>query len=147
MRKLKLLLLLTPLLLSACNFSSTYLNREEDKADAESVANTYFNFIEGQNFSATYPLFSKKFWAVVTKDKIQQIMQATEKKLGKLENTALSHWETRIIKGTNPSSEYLLEYTNHYHNADAKETLRLLKDDDGKIRIVYYNIQSDGFFK
>jgi len=37
--------------------------------------------------------------------------------------------------------------TNHYHNFDAKETVILAKDEKGAIKIVGYNVQSEGFFK
>ena len=135
------------LLFYSCNFNSTYLNREEDKKDAEKVANKYYDLIKAKNFEGTYGLFGDEFWKVTSKEKLKELFIATQEKLGKLDTTKLDHWETRIVKGTDPSSEYVLYYLNKYQKYPAEETLRLLKNEQGEIKILAFHINSDGFMK
>jgi hypothetical protein len=133
--------------LSACNFNSTYLNRAEDKNDAEIVANRYYGALKNKDYEAVDVFFANEFWKVTPKDKLHEILVNTQSKLGELKSTKLDHWETKVIKGTNPSSEYILYYLNKYKNHEAKETLRLIKVADDKIKIIAFNINSDGFLK
>jgi hypothetical protein len=63
-----------------------------------------------------------------------------------LKTTEVSQWETRIITGTNPSADYQFLYKNQYQKYLAEVTIRLTKDTDGKVRIIGYHINSDGFF-
>jgi len=135
------------LLLNSCNFNSTYLNREEDKNDAEKIANQYYNFIKAKNYEATYGLFNNEFWKVTSKEKLKELFIATQNKLGGLDTITLDHWETKIVKGTNPSSEYVLYYLNKYQKYTAKETLRLIKNESDKIQIIAFNVNSEGFMK
>jgi len=135
------------LITSGCTFSSTYLDREQDKKDATEVIGEFYYYKQTNDSSKIYALFSSKFYTVTSKEKLNEIFTATQNKLGTLKDTNLGQWQTKIVEGTNPSAEYALQYKNVYEKYTATETFRLMKDNDGKIRIVGYNISSDGFFK
>lgn len=145
-KKLKPFAAFLMLLLSACNFNSTYLNRENDRDDAKKIGDKYFELLKKSDYVATFKLFSDNFWTVTPKPKMSEIYQSISKKLGKLQSITLDQWETRVLKGTNSSSEYILYYLNHYEKFDAKETLRLVKEGDD-IKIIAFNINSDGLLK
>jgi hypothetical protein len=131
----------------SCNFNSTNLNREEDKQVGEKIMNTFFDDIKKHDYNATFALYSDKFWEVTSRDKMKQIYEMTTKKLGALTNTSVDKWETRIVKGTNSSAEYLYQYKNTYEKGEALETVRLVEEEGGKIKILAYNINSDNFLK
>ena len=69
----------------------------------------------------------------------------TSEKLGVLEATEILTWETRRVEGSNPVADYAFVYKSTYENFPAKETIRLTREEDGQIRIISYNIISDGF--
>jgi len=142
-----MIFVLVLLIFSSCNFNSTYLNREEDKNEAKKTADKYYDFIKAKNYEATYKLFDEEFWKVTPKEKLKEIFTATQSKLGDLDTVTLDHWETKVVKGTDPSSEYVLYYLNKYQKYTAKETLRLIKNENDKIQIVAFNINSEGFIK
>ncbi|MGZ3926441.1 MAG: hypothetical protein ACXVJG_05735 [Mucilaginibacter sp.] len=131
--------------LSACVFTTTYTNRDEDKKDAEKVTNKLFDYLKNKNYDATYGLYSKDFWEVTSKIKMKDLYTFTQDKLGDLESTSLSEWETKVVSGTDPSAQYALLYKNKYKKYPAEVTIRLIKDPDGKIRILEYKINSNGF--
>jgi hypothetical protein len=146
-RKITQLYAALMLIIVSCTFTSTYLNREEDKRKAEQVTNRLFDYIQKNEYDKSFQLFSNTFWTVTSKDKLREILTVTQKKLGRLDSTRLGECQTRRITGTSPSGEYLLVYKNHYHNYEATETIRLVLEEKEKIRIIAYNINSEGFFK
>ena len=146
MNKLKPTIAILSLLIFACNFNSTYLNRESDRDDAKKIGDKYFDFVKNSNYNASLNLLSDECLAATPKQKMNEIYQSVAKKLGKLQTVTLDHWETRVVKGTNPSSEYVLYYLNRYEKYDAKETLRLAKEGN-EIKIMAFNINSEGLLK
>jgi len=142
-----LMLLTTVITLNGCSFNNTYINREEDKKDGEKVTNKLFELIKAKKYNDTFKLYSNQFWAVTTKDKLLELYTATENKLGDLDSTTVNKWETRRVVGTNPSAEYVFAYNTKHSKYKAVESIRLVKEKDGSIKILAYNINSDGFFK
>jgi len=138
---------LLSLTLGGCQFNSTRTNMAGDRKDAEKVTDKFHEFIKAKNYDSVYTLFSKRFFAVTPKAKMTEILTATQNKLGDLKSDSLAEWQTRIVEGTNPSSEYVFQYSEHHQKYDAKEQFNLTKEADGKIRILGYNINSEGFFK
>src|SRR5476651_601248 len=80
---------------TACQFNSTYLNRDEDKKDAEKVTNQLFDFIKNKKYEESYALYSDKFWEVTSKQKMKSYDSITNAKLGELDSINLDKWETR----------------------------------------------------
>jgi len=144
MKKLFFSLILITIL-SSCHFNAQYLNRIEDKKDAELITNEFYNFIKTKDFEKTYDLFSNEFFNKTPKDKLFKMLSVTNEKLGNLVQTEIKNWETRRVEGSNPLATYSLIYKNKYEKFEAEETIHLLKEKDGKIRIVGYFINSDGF--
>lgn len=140
-------LLITTVVLNGCSFNNTYINREEDKKDGEKVTNKFFELIKAKKYNDTFKLYSSQFWTVTSKDKLLEMYTATENKLGDLDSTTVSKWETRRVVGTNPSAEYVFAYNTKHSKYKAVESIRLAKEKDGSIKILAYNINSDGFFK
>jgi hypothetical protein len=135
----------TVLILASCHFNSQYINRDEDKKDAEKITTKLFDLLKTKNYNETTELFSNKFFEVSSQEKLFEIFAATSNKLGELQNTKIESWETKIVQGSNPSANYLLVYKNKYENFESKETFTLTKEKDGKTRIIAYNINSNGF--
>lgn len=133
------------LTLMSCHVNSVYLNREEDKKDAEKVTNKLFELIKTKDYKQTTGLFSKQFYEVSSKEKLFDIFTATNLKLGNLQETKIETWETKRVVGSNPSANYTLVYNNKYEKFESKEIIKLTRDADGIIRIFGYHINSDGF--
>jgi hypothetical protein len=133
------------LLISACTFTSSYINREVDKSEAEQVTNQLFLYLKNKNYDATYSLYSKEFWSVTDKEKLMKLYSYTQDKLGDLEDTNLSEWETKVVTGTTSSGDYAFLYKNKYQKDTAEVTIKLTKDPDHKVRIVAFHINSGAF--
>ena len=130
---------------AGCNFNATYKNREADKQDAEKITSKLYSYIDSGKYNQTHELFSEKFLAVTDTAKLNQIFTTTYEKLGKIKDRKLQRWETVVVKGTTPISEYLLIYDVSREKYKSIETIRMLKEKD-IIKIISYNVNSDGFF-
>lgn len=135
------------LILMGCHFNGQYLNREEDKSEAEMITNQFYTKIKNQEFNESLALFSDKFFEYSDRQELLKILTATNNKLGVLQSTKLEKWDSRVIEGSDPSSNYTFLYINQYEKFEARETIGLIKDDDGIVRIVSYNIDSMGFME
>ena len=133
------------LVLTSCHFNSWVIDSEEDKRDAEKTTNKLFDLLKKKRYEETTTLFSKNFFEYTSKEKLVKLFSVTNKKLGQLEEIKLNSWETRVVKGSDPSANYVLIYRNRYEKFQATETLQLIKEKDGNIRIMRYRITSDGF--
>jgi hypothetical protein len=150
LRSYRLLLLIiccTALMLVACNFNTHWNNREEDKAEAEQVMNAFYALQQSDRFRETIPFYSDRFLEVTDTAWILNIYKSRDENLGPMESKELAACQTLIIKGSKPSSQYLLVYTVRHQKFDAREEFRLEKEADGQIRIMAYNLQSDGLLQ
>jgi len=129
--------------LTSCTLS--YTNREADKEEAKKVTDHFFELIKAKNYDAAYPLFSDDFYAVTPKAKLKELFMTVQEKLGDLTNISLDQWQTKVVKGTDPSSEYDLLYQNQHAKFKSAEEFKLTKNWDGKIRILAYHVSSPGF--
>jgi hypothetical protein len=136
-----ILLLVT---MTSCHFNSQYVNREEDKKEGEMVTSKLSELLKAKDYEATKTLFSEKFFEVTDKEKLFKIFTMTTENLGDLQTTEIEAWETRRVEGSDPSANYAFVYKNTYDKFPAKETIRLMREEDGQIRIISYNINSDG---
>jgi hypothetical protein len=140
-------LIFLTLIISGCTFTTSRLNREGDRKDAEKVTDQFYAMIKAKKYDDMYNLFSFKFWAVTSVKKMNGIYTMTQNKLGDIVDMKLGDWQTKVVSGTDPSAEYRLTYNNHRQKFDSRETFLLMKDTDNVIRIVAYDIYSDGFLK
>ncbi|ROI00681.1 hypothetical protein [Chryseobacterium daecheongense] len=142
MKKLYLLLFIAFLLIS-CSFNQTFSNRESDKIDAEKISDKfYWELMYGPNREKTYELFSDKFFEVTNKDKLNDILTVSQNELGPIEEHTLVKWETLVVKGTNPKSEYILVYNVKRSISNTEETLSMQKE-NGVIKIVGYRVNQN----
>lgn len=132
--------------LTACTFNSTYLNEESEKAKAEKVTDSLYGFVSEQNYIAAEKLFSDIFFAVTNPEGLLKIFTKTNEVLGNYKSKKLIEWKTRRIEGSTPLTEYQLVYEIIYQKYKAIETIKLQESPSG-IKIVTYNINSDGFLK
>ena len=142
-----LIILFVASIFFCCTFTTTYTNREKDKAEAETIADKFFNYVKQNNYPATFQLFSPRLLKESPEDKIYEIYNYSRRHLGNLKKTTLIDWETKLIEGTNNSANYTLKYENTYDSSLAIETFRLTKDDQKQIKITAYHINSDIFYK
>lgn len=133
------------LTMTACHFNSQYRNREEDKQDAEKITNQLFEQLKANDYEAANKLFSKKFFSVTDKETLFKIFSMTSEKLGPLKETEILKWETNRLEGSNPKAEYAFIYKCAFEKFPAKVTIRLIREEDGKIRIISYHVDSVGF--
>jgi len=130
--------------ITACTFTSTRLNQEEDRNAAEKVAKKLFELLKTKNYDTAYTLFSDSLWANTTKDKLKTVFTYSDGKLGDMKNDSLASWQTKVVSGTAPSAQYELVYQNQYEKGPAKVEI-LLTQEKGKIKILGYHINSDLF--
>ncbi|WP_426327555.1 hypothetical protein [Pedobacter sp. R-06] len=131
---------------TGCNFNSAYLNREEDKKDAEKVADQFYTLVEKNDLKNLGPLLSNQFKAVTSAQKLNDYLTGTANKLGDIKSKKLDHWETKVIRGSNPAAKYVLYYVVERAKFQAKETVTLTAEND-QIKILGYNVNSEGLLK
>lgn len=136
-------LLITSFLLLSCNFNQIYKDRESDKAAGEKIPQKFYWELQyGTNQDNIYKLFGEKFFEVTDKEKLEELLSVVTK-IGPVETYNLSKWETLVVKGTNPKSEYLFTYDVKRGNEITHETFTLQKDKEGNIKIVGYHVNQD----
>ncbi len=143
----RLLILILIVISISCHFNinNQFINRQEDKDDGEKVTSQFFELIMKKHYHETEKLFSLQFLKITPWKKMENIFLSVSKTLGNLKTAEIGKWETRRVEGSNPSAEYNFTYRTHYEKFDAVETFRLVREDDGVIKILAYNISSDGF--
>ncbi|MFN4027878.1 MAG: hypothetical protein ACK4IZ_10565 [Flavobacterium sp.] len=139
-----LFLLITFLLFSSCSYNRQYQNRKTDKEEAERVTVKLYYLLRDKKYKESYALFSPRFLEVTDTVKLREIYNVCLEKLGEIKDQSILSWETNVVEGSNPKSEYLLIYTVKRSRFEAKETIRLEKEND-TLKIIAYNIQSKGF--
>lgn len=138
-----LFLIAVSLILISCNFNQFYKDRESDKEDAEKVTQKfYWELRYGGNQENIYKLFGEKFFEVTDRDKLTELLNVTGQ-IGPVQEYNLAHWETLVVKGSNPKSEYFFVYYVQRGTEKTQETFRLEKDDSGMIKIVGYHVNQD----
>ena len=138
------LFIFTFFLLSNCHYNSQYIDRVSDKNEAEKITNIFYDNIKNNKYKDSYKLISKTFWKGTDSIQFSNLLNKVQEKFGKIQDIKLHHWNTKVIIGSNSKSEYVLYYLNKYEKYEAKETITLVKE-DGVIKIVGYDIRSDGF--
>jgi len=143
MKSKLLFLLATLLILISCNFNQFYKDRESDKEDGEKITQKfYWELRYGGNQDDIYKLFGEKFFEVTDKEKLTELLNVTGQ-IGPVQEYNLAHWETLVVKGSNPKSEYLFAYDVKRGTEKTEETFTLEKDKDGIIKIVGYHVNRD----
>lgn len=136
----KYILILIASILVSCNFNKIYQNREEDKKDAEKIANKFYSLIQQNNRQEAFKLFGEKFFTITSKGQLNQMIDNINMSCGSnMKTTELISWETFVSIGTNTKSEYVLLYKIHRNIKNTQEKITLQKDND-TIKIVGYNV-------
>ena len=130
--------------ITACTFTTSRLNREEDRDAAEKVANKFFDLLKAKNYDATYSLFSDSVWVNTKKEKLKALFTYSYDKLGDMQSDSLASWQTHIVSGTTNSADYQLIYKNRYQKGMADINI-VLTGEKGKIKILGYHINSEQF--
>ncbi|KMQ59626.1 hypothetical protein ACM40_15955 [Chryseobacterium sp. BLS98] len=130
------------ILMISCNYNETFSNREQDKQDAERVIKKFYASIKENNKESTIKLFSKKFFLITNKQQLNEMINWTNEKGGTISNYTLSNWQTLVIKGPNPKSDYSLVYYIKRDSINTQEIFSLQKEND-TIKIVGYKINLD----
>ncbi len=131
------------LILTSCNFNTTYSNQESDKKEAEKITNKlYWEIQYGTNEDEIFKLFSDQFFAVTNKNELREIISKSNSKFGAIKEPTLAEWETLVVKGTNARSEYVFIYDVARENTKTKEKISMIKE-NGNIKVVGYHVNQD----
>lgn len=148
MKKLLVTAVLSISVLASCNFSANVKNDNElqDKQDAESIAGKLYLYTSRKEYESIIKLMSNDFYKVVSKDEFLKFLESKEKKLGEYKDFTLLDWKTTNLTGTDSKTEYLLTYKVVYSNHKAEEKISMVKENN-KVKILGYNVNSEGFMK
>lgn len=140
----KIYFLLIALLLISCNFNQIYKDRESDKKDGEKIPQKfYWELKYGANQDNIYKLFGKKFFTVTSKEKLTELINMTQNKIGPVQEYNLVKSETMIVKGSNARSEYIFIYNVKRGTENTEEIFTMEKNEDGDIKIVGYRVNQN----
>lgn len=148
MRKNIFIVAIVCFLVAGCQFKSSMLNQEEDKADGEKVANAFYSLLSEDKFTEAEKLFGEEFFAVTTKEQLKQIFEKTRGALGKFKSNKLVDWKAEEISGSVEKTDYKMVYEVEYENDKATETFLLLKKgENGPVKIIGWHVESPAFLK
>lgn len=145
-KKIKLILCFLSLILVSCHFSATFQDEVNERDKAQDVVDSMYNNVNLRDLKKAAFFFADEFYAVTNESQLYEIFAKTRRVLGDYKSKTLISWKTARVEGDNPSSEYLLVYSVTYAKYKANETFRLKKD-KGVVRIISYNVNSEGFLK
>jgi hypothetical protein len=146
--KKKVIVLLFFILFSCKNDFHVYRNNNDsDKREGEKITGTYFDNILLEKSEENLKLFSDEFFKQTNKEELLQEFHFIEEKLGKITSKEIQGWETSIVTGTSPKSEYLFVYDVERVKFNSIETFYLMKDSNDSIKIYSYKIDSKGLLK
>jgi len=128
------------LLLLSCNINGTYENRESDKKDGEQINAAFYKLIQQRKFEKTYSLFTDRFFTITDTSKLATLYIQIDSTCGNIKDYTLSEWKTKIVKGSNPVSEYVYLYDVNREKCKTRETISLKKE-NGNVRIMSYDVQ------
>lgn len=138
----KYLLIIFCLFLTSCSFDKIYENREEDKNEAQKITEKFYYFLQQDNNSYAFKLFSNNFFKVTNQDKLSQVIDKTKNEYGKIQSDSLSNWRTHVTKGSNPISKYEMTYQVKREIGNTQEVITLQKEND-TVKIIGYRIDFD----
>lgn len=144
MKRLLLMSIILSMSFSCNNLNVQKKNRESDKGEGEKVLNIYFDNILSNNKEKNLQLFSKAFFEKTPKDVFFKQHNVVDERLGKVIGRSLEKWETNIVKGTKPVSEYFFVYDVERENYNSKESFYLIKEATDSIKINSYKVESEG---
>ncbi len=129
---------------TSCQFNSTNQNLPADREEAEAEIAKFHKLLDQKNYKKTVTFFSPKFLEVTNKAELFNIYKVSDSLLGKVEHREVEKSETKVVNGSNPRSDYFFVYDAKRENFGSKEYFVLAKE-DGKIKILTYRVQSEGF--
>jgi len=139
----KIYLLIISFLLMSCSFNQTFSNRESDKNEAEKISRKfYWELLYGGNQDDLYKLFGEQFFAVTSEEKLNELNLTSQNEIGQIQDYNLVKWETLVVQGSNPRSEYVLTYDVKRERGKTQETFSMNKE-EGEIKIIGYRINQD----
>ncbi|KQR91912.1 hypothetical protein ASG01_12975 [Chryseobacterium sp. Leaf180] len=138
MKKIYSLLFLL-LLLNACSFNQSFVNREADKDEAKNVSDKYYWKWFTEVTKTIFTIFSVKSFLSDRQRRTGYIINKVQQEKGVIKGYELASWETLVVKGTNPKNEYVLKYDVQRELGVTHETVSMTKE-NVEIKIVGYNI-------
>ena len=127
------------ILIAGCNINATYIDRVNDKTDAEKCINIFYTNLKNNSSKNITWIFSKQFTKKTNEKEFNEFINKINSQIGILQLTTLDHWHTKVVVGTNSYSDYSFYYYNIYERGGTKETIHLIKEND-TIKIDAYNI-------
>ncbi|UCC94774.1 MAG: DUF4019 domain-containing protein [Candidatus Omnitrophota bacterium] len=119
----------------------------QDTGVAENLAAIYYESIKAKNFDKAQELCGPQFFQRTSREDFLQLLQTINKKLGNLQSYKLAGFHVRKQIGIPSGNYYILQYKVTYSKYSAAEVLTLFKPSGGEIKILGYNVNSEGFFK
>lgn len=119
-------------------------NNQSDKREAEKVMDKYFDNLLLDKENENLVLYSEEFFKKGTKEQMAEQEKLIKNKLGKVLGKELKHWETSVVSGTSPKSEYAFIYEIQREKHSSLETFYLIKEESDSIKIHTHNIESEG---
>lgn len=138
---MKKIIIVFVLVLCSCNFgvNSVQTNKEADKEQAEAVAAKLYWHTLNNEFDKIPELFGATFYKGNTKEGLRNFLLKKKEMYGNFIEFNLKDWNTRLVQGTNSSSEYVLVYEVQYEKKTVIEKVSMIRENN-IIKIVGYYV-------
>jgi hypothetical protein len=141
------ILLLAVTLLAACNFSSTYLNRENDIEEGKKFVSTFYSTIKSQDANAINKMASDTLAKMMGPGGLNKLTTLINTKVGAYKSYTVTQSDTRAITGSFARTEYKFRLKVIYEKGPVDEELGFMKTGNGETKIYAYHTFSDLLMK
>lgn len=133
--------------LSACNFTSTSLNRTQDLQEGKKFVDKFYNAIKAQNNKALDHMAADTLKKLIGPNGISKITTLVYNKAGNYKSYTVTDAATRNITGNYAQTQYKFKLKVVYEKGVVNEDLGFIKMGSGEARIFAYHAYSDLLMK
>jgi hypothetical protein len=115
----------------------------EDRAEAERLADHYFDVVAGPDTAATLSLYSPQFFEASPRDEWANTLRQLRIRCGPPISHTLKSWAVNNRAGTNAGSNVTLVYDVAYAQCHMSETISTFRPDGGERKIIGHLFKPD----
>lgn len=142
------LFLILSINLTACSFTNVYNDLEEDHIDGKQFLDTLYRNVKKNDFNEIVTFASDSLVRVAGKESLLKLFIFVNSKVGNFEQYKVLEVQTRrVVKRGSRVIYYRFRNKVKYQKGIVEEVLALIREDEGKIKIMSYNAYSDLLLK
>ncbi|TKC60135.1 hypothetical protein FBD94_14560 [Pedobacter hiemivivus] len=142
-RGLLLYIMATGLIISACTFSRTYVDRADDIQEGKQCVNNFYNSVSNKNYAALDLMTSGALVNTAGKNAVSKIVKLINRKVGNYKSYLIVDSNTVRTSGSSNKIIYRFKIKVTYEDGVVDEQVGLEKLETSDIKVMSYYANSD----